>query len=108
MEEYTIGLKLAYIVISLVTVLFLLIIGFKAINNTSSDPRRDKIKLVLGLILWQVFILSISSTGILKYYDFPPLFAIAFIIPSFIFTGLFLYRNRNQQWIQSIQVTKHN
>jgi hypothetical protein len=27
---------------------------------------------------------------------------LAFIIPSFVFTGLFLYQNRNKKWIQSI------
>lgn len=102
MEEYSTGLKLAYIGLTLVTVLFLIFIGFKAINDTSALPKRDKIKLILGLVIWQIFIFAIGSTDILKSYDFPPLFALAFIVPSFIFTGLFLYRNRNQKWIQSI------
>ena len=96
------ALKLAYIGLTLFTVLFLLIIGFRAINESSSNPKKDKMKLVLGIIIWQLFILVLSSSDVLKSYDFPPRFAIAFIIPSFIFTGVFLFRNRNKSWIRSI------
>jgi hypothetical protein len=95
-------LKLAYIGLTIITVLFLIIVGYKAINETSVYKKMDKAKLVLGLMLWQIFIFVIASTDVLKSYDFPPLFAIAFIIPSFIFTGVFLCRNRNQQWINNI------
>ena len=84
------------------TNIFLIVIGFAAINDSSSNPRRDKTKLLTGLIVWQIFILAVSSSEIIKSYAFPPLFAIAFIIPSFIFTGLFLYINRNNKWIKSI------
>ena len=94
------GLKLAYIGLTLFTVLFLLIIGFRAINESSSNPKKDKMKLVLGIIIWQLFILTLSSSDFLKSHDFPPRFAIAFIIPSFIFTGVFLFRNRNKSWIK--------
>ena len=31
-----------------------------------------------------------------------PIFALVYIVPSFVFTGFFLYRSRNQQWIKSI------
>lgn len=96
------GLKLAFIGLTLITSLFIIVIGFKAIDTTSSYPKKEKVKLLFGLLLWQIFIFSIASTGILRSYDFPPLFAIAFIIPSFIFTGLFLYGNRNRQWIHCI------
>ena len=95
-------LKLAYIALTIITVSFLIVIGFKAINGTSTDPKKSKTILVFGLILWQIFIFAITSTGVLKSYEFPPLFALVFIIPSFIFTGVFLYRNRNHKWVRSI------
>lgn len=95
-------LKLGYIALTLLTILFLLFIGFKAINTSSPNPKKDKIILIFGLAFWQVFILFLSSTNILQSYEFPPRFAIAFIIPSFIFTGTFLYQNRNKNWIQEI------
>lgn len=95
-------LKLAFISLTIITNLFLIIIGFKAINATSSNLKKDKIILVSGLIIWQLFILILSSTDILKSYEFPPRFAIAFILPAFIFTGFFLSLNRNKDWIKSI------
>jgi len=95
-------LKLGYLILTLVTIIFLLFIGFRAINATSSKPKRDKIILIFGLAIWQSFILALSSTHILKSYEFPPRFAIAFILPSFIFTGVFLYRSRNRKWIRAI------
>ena len=95
-------LKIGYLALTLVTLLFLVIIGYKAINATSSASNKDKTILLLGLGAWQVFIFAIAETGIIKSYDFPPVFALAYILPSFIFTGVFLFRNRNKQWIKSI------
>jgi len=95
-------LQLGYITLTLVTIIFLLIIGFKAINSTSTNPKKDKIILIFGLAIWHLFILLLSSTKLLQSYDFPPRFAIAFIIPSFIFTGIFLYKSRNKKWIHEI------
>jgi len=95
-------LKAAYIGLTLLTNVFLIIIGYKAINSSSRNPKKERAILVLGLILWQLFIFIFSLTDIIRSYEFPPLFAIAFIIPSFIFTGVFLYRNRNKNWIKSI------
>jgi len=95
-------LKIGYLLLTLVTILFLLVIGFRAINSSSPTPKKDKIILIFGLAIWQSFILFLSSTTVLQSYEFPPRFAIAFIIPSFLFTGLFLYRSRNKKWIREI------
>jgi len=95
-------LKLGYIGLTFATVVFIFFIGFKAIKETSKNPGRDKLTLIFSLLFWQVFIYFISSGDILKSYDFPPRFAFAFILPSFIFTGIFLYLNRNKKWIKSI------
>lgn len=95
-------LKIAYIGLTILTIIFLVIIGFKAINETSTNPKKDKKVLFSALLLWQLFILIVSLTGFVKSYDFPPRFAIAFIIPSFVFTGVFLNKNRNKKWIKSI------
>jgi hypothetical protein len=95
-------LKLSFLALTILSNIFLIFIGFKAISKTSDAQIRDKAKLIIGLLLWQIFIYLIASTGILKSYEKPPLFAILFIMPSFIFTGIFLFRNRNKQWIKSI------
>lgn len=96
------ALKLAYIALTVITIFFLIFIGIKAINSTSNNLKKDKITLVFSLLLWQVFIFCVSLTEWIKSYEFPPRFAIAFIVPSFIFTGVFLYQNRNKKWINSI------
>lgn len=93
-------LKLAFLALTVVTILFLLKIGFKALGAKATYHK--KAQLVLGLLIWQIFIFAISSTEILKSYEFPPLFALVFIFPSFLFTGVFLYRHRNSSWIQAI------
>ena len=95
-------LKLAFIGLTIVTILFLIFIGFKAINNTSPNSIKHKVILVISLFSWQLFIFGLSTTEWIKSYELPPRFAMAFIIPSFIFTGVFLYLNRNKKWIQSI------
>lgn len=96
------GLQSAFIALSLLTNLFLILIGYRAIHATSTNPKKDKTRLLVGIILWQLVLLAVASTGILKSHNFPPRFAIAFIVPSFIFIGIFLSRNRNKKWITSI------
>ncbi len=95
-------LKIGYLILTLITIVFILQIGLKAINASSATPKKDKIILIFGLALWQLFILFLSSTSLLQSYEFPPRFAIAFIIPSFIFTGIFLYKNKRKKWIHEI------
>ncbi len=95
-------LRIAFIGLAILAIVFLIFIGFKAINETSQNSKKQKAVLVLSLVLWHVLILLLSSTDFLKSYEFPPRFAIAFVLPSFIFTGVFLYRNRDKKWLKSI------
>lgn len=95
-------LQIAFIGLTILTAVFLVFIGFKAISVTSQSAKKHKAILVSSMVLWHVFILLLSSSDILKSYEFPPRFAIAFILPSFLFTGVFLYRNRNKEWLKSI------
>ena len=95
-------LKLGYIVLTLATLIFLLIIGNKAIKSTSGNRGKDRIILYSGLLFWQIYIFIVCWTGFLKSYEFPPRFALLLILPLFIFTGVFLYKNRNKKWIQAI------
>jgi hypothetical protein len=96
-------LEIAFLTLTAFTVLFLFLIGTRAINYSGVKPMKNKVVLVIGLIAWQFYIFIASSFVGMQSYDFPPRFALAFIIPSFAFTGLFLYRNRNEKWIFGIQ-----
>ncbi len=99
------NLQLAYLGLTLFTLLMILYIGIKTINKTFLDPLQNKKKKILFislLLFWQTYIFGVATTGILQNYNFPPRFVIFFILPAFIFTGIFIYKNRNNQWIQNI------
>jgi hypothetical protein len=99
------NLKIAYIALTLLTIIILIIIGVKTINKTFTNKaiaNKKKGILIGGLVLWQIYTYVIASSGILDNFDFPPRFAILLIIPLFVFTGIFIYKNRNNAWISNI------
>jgi len=99
-------LQFAFLVLTLLVNLFLLIIGFKAIESTSSQKVRHKFILVISLLVWQVYIFVLGSSGLLMSYKFPPRIALAFIFPSFIFTAIFLFKSRKKVWIKYIPASQ--
>lgn len=96
------ALQIAYIALTLLMIILVIFGAFYAIDKSYKETRYKKSKVVIGLIVWQLYILLVSLSGVTASYDFPPRFALAFIFPSFIFTGIFLYKNRNHKWIQYI------
>lgn len=95
-------LEIGFLSLTLFVLAFLVLIGFKAIKFSGVNIGRNKVMLVGGLILWQCYIFIASSFEGIQSYEFPPRFALAFIIPSFIFTGIFLFFNRKKNWIAGI------
>lgn len=95
-------LEIGFLLLTLFVVAFLGFIGFKAINSSGINTGRNKALLVGGLLIWQCYIFIVSSFEGIQSYDFPPRFAIAFIIPSFVFTGIFLFLKRDKGWIIGI------
>jgi len=98
-------LKLGYISLSILMTVVLILIGFKAIKKTfidKSTARKKRVILILSLLLWHAYIFAIAATGILQNYEFPPKFVQLLILPAFLFTGIFLYKNRNHPWIPNI------
>jgi len=92
-------LKLAYIALNLFVIFLLIGIGFKAIDKT--DKKR-KILLVGALVVWQIYMYVLGSSGILMDYSFPPKFALLMIIPIFAFTAVFAYKNKDSEWLLKI------
>ena len=90
-------LKLGYILLTVGVIFFLFFIGNYAIERTSEQPKKDKLILFGGMILWQVYIYLVSWTGFMISYDFPPRFAMLLILPLFVFTTIFLFRNKDSQ-----------
>ena len=98
-------LKLAYIGLTLVMNITVLWIGFNTINKSYSGEalvKGKKAKLIFAVLLWQLYIFSIATSGVLESYELPPRFPLFLIIPAFLFTGIFIYKNRNSAWIQNI------
>jgi len=98
-------LKLAYICLSILMTVIIILIGLKTINKTFSDrsiAKKKKLILILPLLLWHLYIFAITSTGILENYDFPPRFVLFLIFPAFLFTGVFIYKNRNNLWVRNV------
>jgi len=100
------ALQLGYIVLSILMVILFSFIGLKTINSTYSDKfvaKKKIIQLVSALFFWNAYILVMESTGITKdISSFPPKFFLVLILPAFIFTGVFIYLNRNSSWIKNI------
>ena len=98
-------LKLAYITLTLIMLASIAYAGIYAINTTIKDVKKKalkKKKLVIGLFLWQLYIFIMAESGFIASYSFPPKFGLTLILPSFIFTGLFVYKNRDEKWLKNI------
>ena len=98
-------IKTLYIYLSLFTAVLLFLIGNYTISKTFSSQNKSKNKRILlgfGLIGWLVYIYLIGESGFLLNFDFPPRFFLFMVLPAFIFTGVFLYKNRKNDWIKNI------
>lgn len=98
-------MEIGYIALSFLMNCVLFFIGISAINRTfenNSNRRNKKMLLLISLILWQVYILLIGKSGILQDYSLPPRVLLLCVLPAFLFTGIFLYKNKNNEWINNI------
>lgn len=103
--EKRVMLALGYIAFTFVMVLILFFLGKWTIDRSSKNQiskRKYIMTLAIGLLFWHIFVYGIASTGILKDLSFPPKFALLLIMPLFIFTGIFLYKQRHSNWLMVI------
>ncbi len=103
---YNMTLEYAYLFLAILVTIILTYFGFTAINGSKSDGdstmRRKKTILILSLIGWHLYIYIMSTLDVFKDLSFPPKFVLLLILPAFVFTGFFLFRHRNEAWIQRI------
>lgn len=98
-------LQLAYIGLSILMTAIIVRIGLKAIHNTFNEKSvagKKKVLLIASLAGWHLYILILASTEVMLDLSFPPKFFLFTILPAFLFTGIFIYKNRNNSWIQNI------
>ena len=99
------NLEISYFLLTIFMVVILALIGNYAINQTVNDANqkvKKKMLLFGGLVIWQVYLFGLAFSGFLLDLSFPPRFFLFLILPAFLFTGIFLWRNRKSKWIQSI------
>jgi len=99
------ALQTAYHLLNVTIVIILFFMGFKAINlafGKALQRKRKKIILVMGLVAWQLYIFLLGQTELLSSLELPPRFVIFLIGPAFLFTGIFIYSNRNAIWLKHI------
>lgn len=99
------ALKLGYITLSVLVFVLLILIGNYAINKSTDDEKlksKRKRTLLISMLLWQVYVFLIGSSGFLANFSLPPRMPLLLILPLFLFTGIFLYQSRNKKWITSI------
>lgn len=97
-------LPTGYILLTVTTVCFLLAIGVHAIQKTVAQPNKTITKFISVMLLWQVYIFGVAQTDMLYDFSFPPKFALFFIVPSFLFTALFLIISTKKSWIAAIPI----
>ncbi len=104
-QQKNMMLELAYLALTMVMMIILLLIGKTAINKTCTDKKIRNKKLVFlisGLAAWQVYIFVLARAGLTQDFSFPPKFALFLIIPAFVFTCIFMAKNPTKAWIQNI------
>lgn len=98
-------LQLGYIGLAILMTAIIILMGLKTIDKTSSEKfkvRKNKILLIISLMGWHLYLYIVASTEFMFNLSFPPRFFLLTILPAFIFTGVFIYKNRNKSWIQNI------
>ncbi len=99
------NLEFGYIILSITMTLIVLLFGSHTIDRAFEDHAKRKYKktmLWIGLILWHTYIFIIGRSGILQDLSLPPRLLIFIILPAFLFIGIFLFKNKNKNWITHI------
>ena len=94
-----------YIALSIFMNFILYLIGMSCIHASFANPvqrKSKKVTLLVGLVLWQIYILIIGNSGILQDFSLPPRVLIFLVIPVFLFTAVFLVLNRHKARIHNI------
>lgn len=98
-------LIIGIIALSIVMLAIVTFISRSAMNRTFNDKKKVQHRvliIVVCLILWHLYHFALGKTEVLLTFELPPRFVLFLIAPAFIFTGVFIYKNRNNDWIKNI------
>ena len=98
-------LAFGYVALTL-TMAIIILFGYnyalKAIDTPTEVRKKNLGRAWIGLFLWFAYVFAIAKSGVLQTFELPPRFPIFLILPAFLFTGFFLYKNRNSPVIEAI------
>lgn len=98
-------LKIGYIALTAIMTLIVFYIGNYAINKSYEKPeekKKRKLLMVIGLLSFLAYETILGNSGLLEDLSAPPKFALTLILPCFVFTGIFLYKQKDKAWITQI------
>jgi len=100
-------LQLSYILLFVALLSIILwIVNIAMKRNGTPSPRRNRTMTVIAIsvLSWVAIQFAVWKTGF--YYDLslPPRIPLFMILPLFLFTGIFLYRNRNNSILNAIPI----
>ena len=96
-----------YLLTALVLILLILGYNYGLKNSKISElERKKKIRIFATTLLgFLAYAAILASTGFFKNFELPPRFPIFLIAPAFTLIGVFLYRNRKQDWLEMIPLS---
>jgi hypothetical protein len=98
-------LELGYLLLTAIASIIIVYVyhyGLKRIGIEKTAINKRITYLIVGLLLWFIYVFAITKSGILASFELPPRFPIFVIFPLFIFTGIVLYKNRNSKMFSAI------
>lgn len=76
--------------------------GLKKIGHSKAVVQKRIMYVILGFLIWFVYVFMIAKSGVLKNFSLPPRFPVFTIFPLFAFTGIVLYKNRKSRMFSVI------
>lgn len=101
-------LELGYIGLTIIMLVMMVIIYYKSVKNSISNPKIQKkriYQLLGGLGIYLLYLTVLSTTGILLVEGLPPRFIVFLLVPLAIFFGWFYYKNKEDKVLHAMSQT---
>lgn len=97
--------KAGYILLFL-SLVAMILVGVNAVLKRLLVEKTARVRITtivgIAIAIWTAYIFALSASGFLQSFTLPPRFPIFIIFPLFLFTGIFLFRYRNSEFIKTL------
>ena len=98
-------LETLYYLFTLILVI-LLLVGYNHFLTKENMSKQNRVKrvsiLLLGFIIWFLYLTALSYTEVLKNFDLPPRFPLLIMLPAFALVIIVLRKKRKTQIISNV------